>query len=243
MSALGPPPFLESLREEFARVAEADAQAAAAAPARRRRPRLRLPQMRLAVPATVMVLALLAGVGVIASGVLSPTADKQGQIALQNGDGYGASLLRTLSVLQQLPEPADALPPGLDERGLATAAIKLDPPPPAAAAGAPYTQGAWVVPALDDPDRLLLVVATATGLGGSPGLTARDVATGRAYLYTEEGGGRALIGLVPDGVETVTAHLARGGTVELPVRDNTFGAVLPTDGGIARISWDGMTGP
>ncbi|MDO8186295.1 hypothetical protein Q5424_14365 [Conexibacter sp. JD483] len=245
MSAVEPPPpFLDALREEFARVTEADAQALADGPARRRRlARLRLPQLRVALPVTVVLLALLVGLGVTASGVLTPQPDGGGQMALNGSDRYGSELRRTLSLLEQLPAPAAALPPGLSERGLADAAIALTPPAPAADVGAPFPLRAWVVPARDEPDRLLLVVQTDTGLGGSPGLTAEDVRAGRAYLSfpDERGDPRPLVGVVPDGVERVTVH-SGSRTIELPVRDNTFGAVVRVDG-IDRISWSGMAGP
>ncbi len=137
----------------------------------RRRSRLRLPQLRLALPATVMLLALLGGVGVVTSGVLSQRGehDGNGQVALNDGAAYGPTLLRTLSVLRQAPVAADALPPGLAERGYADAAIRLSPPAPASDVGAPFTQGAWIVPASDGADRLLLVIETYSGLGGTPG--------------------------------------------------------------------------
>ncbi len=53
MSVVEPPPFLEALREELSRVAEADARAAEQAPGAAVRrscaSRLRLPQLRLAL--------------------------------------------------------------------------------------------------------------------------------------------------------------------------------------------------
>lgn len=245
MSALEPPPFLDSLREEFTRIAEADAQAAAAAPAGRRRARLRLPQLRFALPATVMLLALLAGVGGVVSGVILPTRDDgPGELAQRSDGDYGPALLGALSLLQQLPAPADELPPGLDERGLAKAAIRLAAPAPARTAGRPVERAAWVVPAKADHDRVALVIETSRGLGGTPGLTASDVEAGNAWLYAdEESGGQTLLGIVPDGVAEVTVEFVSGEPVELPVRDNTFGALLPNERAIAGISWRGMAGP
>lgn len=248
MSAVEPPPFLEALREELSRVAEADARAAEQGPARRRpsifRLHLRLPRVRLALPVTVMLLALLVGVGVTATGVLSPSdSNRGGQVALQNGDDFAPPLLRTLSLLQQLPEPADALPPGLSDSGLADAAIRLAPPAPPSDVGAPFDRDAWVVPSRDDPDRLLLLVETESGFGGAPGRDAADVAAGRAYIYTEaqDGDGISLVGLAPDGVDRVTVDTREGG-IELPVRDNTFGAVLRASG-VLGVSWSGMDEP
>lgn len=244
MSALGPPPFLDALREEFARVAEADAQAAVVAPARRR-PRLRLPRLRIALPIAVALLALAALVGVTTSGLLTPShSDRGGEVALRDNEHYGLELRRTLALLEREPLPASALPTGIGEKGVADGAIRLSPPAPAADVAAPLRQSAWVVPALDGDDRLALVMASAVGLSGSPGFAATDVRAGRALVLVSVANGaqQALVGLVPDGVDRVTVHFADGGSGELPVADNSYGATLRADS-FAGISWSGMDRP
>jgi len=243
MSALEPPPFLEALREELTRVAEADARAAAP-PARGHRLRLSLPRLRVALPIAVALLALAALVGVTTSGLLTPTHSERGDVALRDNQHYGPELRRTLALLQREPLPASALPPGIGEKGAADGAIRLTPPSPAADVAAPLRQPAWVVPALQSDDRLALVMETTRGLAGSPGLTAADVRAGRARLLAgvPNSAEQALVGLVPDGVDRVTVRFADGGSTELSVTDNAYGATLPAET-FAGVSWSGMDGP
>ena len=175
MSAIEPP-FLAELRQEFARVAEADAQAAAAASAAPRTRRLRLRRIRLGVvlPALASV-AVLGGITVVATDVVSrsgdtPPGSPSGPTPQSPASsGFREDLVAHLAVLRRAPTSADALDPSitadLSPDLVPEGALRIALPPAVSEdAGQEGLTGAWLVPA---DDGTVVIVAARDAAGGA----------------------------------------------------------------------------
>lgn len=244
MSAVEPP-FLAELRQEFARVAEADAQASAAERegrrGRPRMPRLRQMGLRTALPALAAVAALGGGTFVVVEGIslreeVPPVTTGPRP---QGASGFDHALVREISALSRTHTDADVIDPDIVEKLpaglLLESSLLIDPPAPGEGSGAtPSDAKAWLVPTADG--RLALVTSVRYFPPQTKQGVLADVARGRMFATVQD----EIAGVVPDGVTHVTAHM-RDGDAELPVRDNTFAAHLPSP--LVGIEWDGMTRP
>ncbi|MDO8211329.1 hypothetical protein [Conexibacter sp. CPCC 206217] len=246
MSAVEPP-FLAELRQEFARVAEADAQASAAKGAASRRGRLRMPRLRpmglrTALPVLAAVAALGGGAFVVLEGI--SLRDEVAPVTTgprpQGASGFNNELVRRISTLSRVRTDVDAIDPGvirqLPAGLLPDASLLIDPAAPnAGSAATPSTTKAWLVPA--GTGRLALVTQTRDlgpqiMLGDLTAITRGQVVS----AVTDE-----LVGVAPNGVTRVRVHMVDGREVELPVRGNVFAAHLPAT--FQSVEWDGMTRP
>jgi hypothetical protein len=246
MSAAEPPPFIAELRQEFRRVVEADAEVAAASgttvrPRRLRLRRFDLSRLRVALP-VLAALAALGGVTVVATDVVSVSGDSQpGTSAPAQSGAFSDELVQQVSMLGRPRTDADVI--GTDVAQLPAdvepgAALHVVPPPPPADSthATPSDAENWLLPA----DRGDLVIGMS--VAGTPvwALTRADSSRVERGLAVGARGDN-LIGVVPNGVESVTVRLKSGESVELPVRDNVFGAHL--DGDFAGVEWSGMQRP
>lgn len=172
---------------------------------------------------------LFAGGASVATGVVPlPGNDGPGFVARDATAQMNPELAARLSGLQR-PRTAN------DSLGAAAAfvagpdgpapgsSLRLTAPDPApgTAHATPSTVESWALPTDAGTVALEQIVPGSRGGPGS-GVSAdvKMLDAGHAYMTTNND----LIGLAPDGISTVDAHLADGSTVRLKVVENVFGA-------------------
>jgi hypothetical protein len=220
------PAFLAALRLELSRITREEAQAT------QRRAR-RFGRRRTLVLAVTGLLALAGGAGATGLVPLPELIHPNGAPAPQSGPafaphdavgGFDPALVSTVSVLERARTDADDMGDAgryVAGSGSPGSSLRITAPePPNSPHASVSTLRAWLVPTTTGAVSMQALSPGATGPGSGFAADAQMVVHGRAYMTVDDD----LLGLAPDGVDSVLVTLRDGSTVELPVVANVFGA-------------------
>lgn len=189
---------------------------------------------RLSVVAAVCAVAGMCAA--IAQGDEEPSPPGEGMTPIT---AIEPSAAEALAVLDRPRAPADALPAEIAARLAAHAKFGMNPDLSRLALGQ-VTNSLYVIPASGH-----VCVALTVGEGvGMSCPTTNAIANGQAGPVVgtiNDGGAIAILGLVPNGVETVTVRTDESSAV-VETSNNTYYAVVDAAASLQDVSYDGPSG-